>query len=600
MTKDPAFTRLSTQIPAPLALWIVDADGHLDGSPASAALTAAIQSLAERVKQSSGLVTENVELAADESGRARAVRLSARPGPGASVVVAGLELDGLGDVEETLSRFDMAMRATQDGVWDWKIGSEASWWNQQQFEMLGYDPQSTTPTYEAFASRIHPDDRARFDQHLDAAIASGEDVWQDEYRFLRGDEVRVALDRGCIERGADGQLLRMVGVMSDITEQRHLEHQLAQSKRMESIGRLAGGIAHDFNNLLTVILSSVELALRKAPEKNETGVELSAIKDAAERAARLTSQLLSFARRQVVAPTRLDLNDLTRQMDRLLRRVIGEHIELTTSLGSELGAIVADRGELEQVLVNLAINARDAMPNGGRLTIETKNVAIGRDRAGLEPGEYVMLAVSDTGMGISGSALPHIFEPFYTTKPAGQGTGLGLATCYGIVRQAGGHIRVDTGANRGTTFEILLPRVGDCPERTELRPQARMPSGSETVLFVEDDPAVRRIGVQILAEQNYRVLAASGGPEALRLAGEHAGPIHLLVTDVVMPLMSGTELARKMLELRPALRVLYTSGYTEDHVVHHGGPRPEVAFLQKPYLVETILGKVRELLDLDA
>jgi signal transduction histidine kinase len=591
------------QLSAPLALWIVDAEGRLDGPPASPALTNAILSLAERVRHGNGQATEDVELAADESNGPRAVRLSARPGPGASVVVACLELDGFGDIEETLSRFEMAMRATHDAVWDWNIGSQKSWWNRQQFEMLGYDPTSMTPTYEAFASRIHPGDRARFDQHLDAVIASGANEWQDEYRFIRGEEVRVALDRGCIERGADGRPLRMVGVMSDITEQRNLEHQLAQSQRMESIGRLAGGIAHDFNNLLTVILSSVELVLRKAPDKNEAGADLAAIKDAAERAARLTSQLLSFARRRVVAPTRLDLNALTLQMDRLLRRVIGEHIELTTSLGPELGAIVADRGELEQVLVNLAINARDAMPKGGSLAIKTKNVTIGqadRERAGVQPGNYVMLAVSDTGVGISRDALPHIFEPFYTTKPTGQGTGLGLATCYGIVHQAGGHIRVETRPNQGTTFEILLPRVGECPERVEQRAQPRMRTGSETVLFVEDDPAVRRIGVQVLAEQNYRVLEAPGGPEALRVAKEHSGPIHLLVTDVVMPQMSGTELARELLELRPDLRVLYTSGYTEDDVVHHGGPKREIAFLQKPYLVETILGKVRDLLDFDA
>jgi two-component system, cell cycle sensor histidine kinase and response regulator CckA len=394
---------------------------------------------------------------------------------------------------------------------------------------------------------------------------------------------------------------RIVGLTSDITNERQLEDQLQQSRKMESVGRLAGGVAHDFNNLLTVMLAGCEFALMSLSPEHESRADIQQVKEAAQRAAKLTSQLLSFARRQVIAPVRLDLNELTRQMDALLRRVIGEHIELVTKLAGGLDPVLADRGQIEQVLVNLAVNARDAMPGGGRLLLETGNMkvdqAYAESHANVVPGDYVMLAVSDTGVGIPREVQAHMFEPFFTTKPAGSGTGLGLATCYGIVRQVGGQILVYSELGRGTTFKILLPRTDVDLAAAAAPLDTPPPGGSETVLFVEDEVTVRAVGVRILKQQGYHVLEAWGGLEALRLSAQHAGTIHLLVTDVVMPQMSGVELARRLQERRPKLKVLFTSGYTENTIVHHGVLEPTVAFLQKPYVVEGLLNKVRDVLD---
>jgi CheY-like chemotaxis protein len=291
-------------------------------------------------------------------------------------------------------------------------------------------------------------------------------------------------------------------------------------------------------------------------------------------------------------------------MEQLLRRVLGEHVELRTVLEPETCTVIADRAQLEQVLVNLVINARDAMPSGGHLSIETRNVRVGFPdserafrRAEVEPGEYVMLAVSDCGVGIASDALPHVFEPFFTTKAQGKGTGLGLATCYGIVQQAGGVILVDTEVGAGTKFTVLLPRAAERAEPVQQRSNACTGVGTETVLFVEDDPGVRRIGVQILAEQSYRIRVAANGAEALQAVSSHPDPVHLLVTDVVMPGMSGTELAHKLRAHWPGLPVLYISGYTEDATVAPSGLAPRTAFLRKPYQREILLDKVRDLLD---
>jgi CheY-like chemotaxis protein len=370
---------------------------------------------------------------------------------------------------------------------------------------------------------------------------------------------------------------------------------------MESVGRLAGGVAHDFNNLLTVMFSGTQFALELLPEDHPARADIEQVKEAAQRAAKLTSQLLAFARRQVITPVRLDLNELTRQMDQLLRRLIGEHIELTTRLTPDLYPVRADRSQLEQVLVNLAINARDAMPGGGRLTLETANFSVDDayvdSHANVQAGEYAMLAVSDTGVGIPRELHQHLFEPFFTTKPAGAGTGLGLATCYGIIRQIGGQILLYSEVGRGTTFKVLIPRTVEAEMGVAAPGESAKPGGQETVLFVEDDPGVRAMGVRILAQRGYRVLEAAGGKEALELAERHSGAIQLLLTDVVMPQMSGTELAERLCAKLPNLRVLYTSGYTENTIVNHGVDGENVAFLQKPYSVDSLLGKVRAVLD---
>jgi PAS domain S-box-containing protein len=443
--------------------------------------------------------------------------------------------------------------------------------------------------------RIHPDDRAR----VQAALQADRQHFRAEYRVVRPDgEVRWISDRSFPVVDRDGRLIRIAGMATDETDRRRLEAQLLHAQRMESIGRLAGGIAHDFNNLLTVIMSHAIFA----SQSPETAAEdLMAIERAAARAADLTRQLLTFARRQVVEPRVIDVNALTLNIDKLLRRLLGADVELVTLLGTELWPVKADPAQLEQVLVNLALNARDAMPAGGKLTIETSNVAL--DRAYIDthpevtPGDYVMIAVSDTGEGIPPDVLPMIFEPFFTTKPSGAGTGLGLATCYGIVRQAGGHIWAYSEPGRGTSFKVYLPRVEGEAAQATTAPAPVAPRGSETILVVEDDPSVRVIAVRTLRALGFSVLEAASGPEALRLAAAHEAPIHLLLTDVVMPHMGGRELAARLRAARPDLKVLFTSGYTHNAIVHRGVLDPGLSFLPKPYVPHVLARRVRDTLD---
>src|SRR5213592_1044324 len=373
-------------------------------------------------------------------------------------------------------------------------------------------------------------------------------------------------------------------------ERRRLEEQLAHSQRMEAVGRLAGGIAHDFNNVLTAVLGSIELLLLDEPPGRPHREELDIIRDAATRAKDLIRQLLAFSARQVLQPAAVDLNRLVRDVAKMLRRLIGEDIKLETLLAPELGAVRVDAGQMEQVLVNLAVNARDAMPEGGRLTIKTDNVDAG--------GSQVLLHVSDSGVGMDEEVQAHMFEPFFTTKPRGKGSGLGLATVYGIVRQSGGHIAVDSAPGRGATFRIYLPRVEAPLDPTDRPTPVTAPAaGSETILLVEDEHLVRLLARKVLERAGYRVLVAAGGAEALDLAERYAGTIHLLLTDVVMPGMNGRELIRRLAPLRPDLRVLYMSGYADEAVAQHGVLDPGTAFLQKPFTPGGLADKVRGVLD---
>jgi len=373
-------------------------------------------------------------------------------------------------------------------------------------------------------------------------------------------------------------------------ERRRLEEQLAHSQRMEAVGRLAGGIAHDFNNVLTAVLGSIELLLLDEPPGRPHREELDIIRDAATRAKDLIRQLLAFSARQVLQPAVVDLNRLVRDVAKMLRRLIGEDIKLETLLAPELGAVRVDAGQMEQVLVNLAVNARDAMPEGGRLTIKTDNVDAG--------GSQVLLHVSDSGVGMDEEVQAHLFEPFFTTKPRGKGSGLGLATVYGIVRQSGGHIAVDSAPGRGATFRVYLPRVEAPLDPTDRpRPVTAPAAGSETILLVEDEHLVRLLARKVLERAGYRVLVAAGGAEALELAERYAGPIHLLLTDVVMPGMNGRALMRRLAPLRPDLRVLYMSGYADEAVAQHGVLDPGTAFLQKPFTPGGLADKVRGVLD---
>ena len=392
------------------------------------------------------------------------------------------------------------------------------------------------------------------------------------------------------------------GTVSDITERRHLEEQLRQSQKMEGIGQLAGGIAHDFNNLLTTVLGYSDMALSQLSAHDPIREDILEIRKAGQRASNLTRQLLAFSRKQVFEPRVLDLNALIAESSRMLARLIGEHIRFVTELDPGLASVRADPGQVEQVIVNLVVNARDAMPEGGALTMRTGNAEVtaasARDHFGVAPGHYVVVCVADTGVGIDSETQKHIFEPFFTTKEKPHGTGLGLATVYGIVSQSGGHIFVASEPGRGSTFAIYLPRVEEIASAAGApAAPAAVRRGSETILLVEDEEAVRGLTRRCLESSGYTVLQASSAEEALPIAARHAGRLDLLLTDVIMPGASGPELARRLLELRPGTRVLYVSGYTDASMASQGALDNGAFFLQKPFTPETLARKVREVLD---
>jgi len=391
------------------------------------------------------------------------------------------------------------------------------------------------------------------------------------------------------------------GVGIDITERRQLEDQLRQSQKMEAIGRLAGGVAHDFNNLLTVISGYGHMILRGLKPDDPLHSCIEEILNAASRATSLTNQLLAFSRRQVIQPKVLDLNALVANMDRMLRRVIGEHIELETVLTPGLGSIKADAGQLEQVILNLAVNARDAMPEGGKLSIRTANVDVRRSshlHADVRPGSYVRLTVADTGEGMDAEIMVHLFEPFYTSKDTGKGTGLGLSTVYGIVKQGGGDIVVESQPGRGATFNIYLPRVtGPTQAPTTPETGAEFRAGTETILLVEDETGVRQLVREMLHRLGYTILEASSGADAIRIYDGYEGTIDLLLTDVIMPQMSGRDLAERLKGQHPHLKVLYISGYTDDMLAHHGVLESNVFLLPKPFAPDDLAKMLRKVLD---
>lgn len=380
------------------------------------------------------------------------------------------------------------------------------------------------------------------------------------------------------------------------------EEQLRQSQKMDAIGQLAGGVAHDFNNLLTAICGHSELSLKLLTPQDPLHRHLEQIKKSGERAAALTRQLLAFSRKQILQPKIIDLNQIVVDMNKMLQRLIGEDIDLLMGLAAVPGKVKADPNQIEQILLNLSINARDAMPKGGRLTIETSNVDLSeefsRDHVSVRPGQYVMLAVSDNGCGMDAETQAHIFEPFFTTKEVGKGTGLGLATVYGIVKQSEGTIWLYSEVGRGTAFKIYLPCAEAPMKEVEVGADDRESlQGTETVLLVEDEEVVREMATEILRDAGYHVLEARHGPEALILGRRHAGAIHLMLTDVVMPQMSGRELAEQLTPLRRDMKVLYMSGYTDDAIVHHGVLEEGTAFIGKPFTPSALARKVREILD---
>jgi two-component system, cell cycle sensor histidine kinase and response regulator CckA len=473
--------------------------------------------------------------------------------------------------------------------------------------ILGYKPEELIGT--CGFDFIHPDDREHTTKiFADGAMQPGSSQ-RVEYRYRHKNGKWLAMEAVGTNLLDDPVVKGIVVNIREISERKNAEHerqrlqeQLQQAMKMEAVGRLAGGVAHDFNNLLTVIHGNVELARMNLTPSDPLLKYLDGIYSAAESAASLTSQLLAFSRRQIIEPKVLNLNELVGSIRKMLTRIIGEDIALQTIPSEALGSVKVDPGQFEQVLVNLAVNARDAMPEGGQLVIETANIELDEDYCAhhphISPGRFVLLAVSDTGQGMSEDVKRHLFEPFFTTKDKGRGTGLGLATIFGTVKQAGGAIEVYSELGRGTTFKIFLPRIEEQAERLDKqKPEIDLPRGSETILLVEDEASVRDVALLILKRLGYKVLHAANGGEAFLLVEKHGGCIDLLMTDVVMPGMNGRELAERLIVLHPEMKVLFTSGYTENVIVHHGVVEENLNFIGKPFSLHALAKKIREVLD---
>ena len=485
------------------------------------------------------------------------------------------------------------LRSRRDSV-------ELEWISENVTRILGYTIEETyAPKW--WSNNVHPDDFTRMRGRPNAeAFIDGTSEYRlkhrnGKYRWLR-EEQRVT-------RNSEHKTVSVVGAWLDITDSRQLEQQLQQSQKLQAIGQLAGGVAHDFNNILTVILAEAgELLATNTPRSGADLESIEEIRKAGERAAALTRQLLTFSRRQIIEPVTVDINEIVVGMDKMLRRLIGEHVQMDLRLGPDIRQTIADRGQLEQLFVNLVVNARDAMPDGGRLTIETANVqldeAFTAPHADLLPGNYVMLAVTDVGTGMSDDVKKHLFEPFFTTKEAGKGTGLGLATSYAITRQFGGHIAAYSEVGLGTTMRVYLPEADATPSAVRHSPHGMTQHrGHETILLVEDEIQVRRVSLRMLQAAGYVVHEVSSAEDALALLNSSPVTFDLLLTDVVLPRMGGGELAERVSKMRPSIRILFTSGYSADTVLQRRLLERDVVLLQKPFTAASLAGKVREALD---
>ena len=470
-------------------------------------------------------------------------------------------------------------------------------WNNAAARLFGWSAQEVLgrplPTIPEDRRAEYEDGRAR--SH------AGENVVYETQRCRKDGSLVDVLRSIAAIFDAQGELVGSMGILVDITERKQLEEQLRQAAKMEGIGRLAGGIAHDFNNLLTVIGGRSHLLLSQLPAGHAMRRDLLLIQQTGDRAAALTRQLLAFSRKQTLAPVVIKLNEIVSGMRTLLERVLGEDVDIIMDLDPSLGHVTADPGQLEQVILNMAVNARDAMPAGGQLTLETRHVDVdsthARQKVELTPGAYDVLSISDTGLGMDAATVARAFEPFFTTKAVGKGTGLGLATAYGIVKQSGGHITVYSEPGSGTTFVIYLPRTEASESASVAAEEAAARRGTEVVLLAEDDANLRALTRDILASEGYTVLESQDVEDAIRIAERQDGTIHLLVTDVVMPHMSGRALADAVMRIRPDVKVLYMSGYTDDAIVHHGVLDPGTALLQKPFTPAALAHKAREVLD---
>jgi len=501
-------------------------------------------------------------------------------------------------LRESEIRYRTLVQSAVYGIFRWSLADQFTDVNPALVSILGYDSAG-----EVLSLRMTQDVYVEAKQHqeiVSSLLASGQMRGMEvQWRRKDGRNITVRLSGRSIQE--DAQIVGFEMIVEDITERRLLEEQLRQAQKMEAVGQLAGGIAHDFNNLLTVIKGNSQLLLEKlhAVDSRRSGVEQ--IQKAADRAASLIYQLLAFSRKQVIEFRVLDLNGMIANTMQLLRRLMGEHIELTIIEGKDLGRVKADPGQMEQVVMNLALNARDAMPEGGKLILETENVEIDQKHlskhAEVTPGRYVMLRVSDSGMGMDKETLAHVFEPFFTTKAVGKGTGLGLSTVYGIVKQSNGFITAESEPGAGSTFRVYLPRVDQLLDQVEVpRPADKDFQGSETVLVVEDEDGVRSLITMLLARNGYTVLEASNGEDALDLCQHRNAPVHLLITDLVLPRMNGRELSEQVADHCSGIRTLFMSGYTDDATLKDGVLENRAVFLQKPFSMETLLHKVREVL----
>jgi two-component system, cell cycle sensor histidine kinase and response regulator CckA len=539
----------------------------------------------------------------DEAGRTLGVCVVA--GANALRREAEVELDEFLQLFE--KRYLHIVETTSEGVWMLDADDNTTFMNERLLSMLGYDISEVVgvPVINFMSDAFSMTPRPARKRH--GRTGDQIDV---HLRRRDGEIVHVSLETAPFQDD-EGRFAGALGMVRDVREQdsaeaalRASEERVRQAQKLEAIGMLAGGMAHDFNNLLSVILSYTSLVLEELPPEEPLRADIEEVRKAGERAAALTHQLLAFSRRQVLKPSVLALDSIVGGMESMLARLLGEDISLSVITPPGLGSVEADRGQLEQVIMNLAVNARDAMPTGGQLTIELANVDVDErhDAAhdGAAAGPHVMLSVTDTGMGMSAATREHVFEPFFTTKGQGKGTGLGMATVFGVVSQSGGSIEVESEPGRGSTFRILLPRSDRAPTATPAAPEQTRPVGNETVLLVEDQTAVRVLARNILQKGGYRVLDAQNAGEALLICEQHPHTIEMMLTDVIMPRTNGRQLAERVAPLRPAMKILFMSGYTDDVGLREGVLAGGLAFLQKPFTPADLLRKIREVLDADS
>jgi two-component system cell cycle sensor histidine kinase/response regulator CckA len=509
---------------------------------------------------------------------------------------------------EISQHLTLAAQATHDAVRVWSLTTGALSWPQGLDALLGYAPSPATDDIGFWQKQIHPQDRARAAASIRDALASDSDHWTGEYRFRHLDGTYLdLLERACIVRDSLGRPTQLVGSLMNITARKQLQDQLVRSQKMEAFGQLAGGVAHDFNNFLTTILGYSDLLLDELDTKDEVAEHIREIRGAASRASTLTGQLLAFSRKHPLAPAVVEVNSFLTNLERSLLRLLGENISVQCDFDRSKAGMhtKVDPGQLTQIILNLVVNARDAMPGGGCLALETASVTIEPSDdheyavEELAPGDYVRISVTDNGSGMTEEVQQHLFEPFFTTKGEGHGSGLGLATSYGIVRQSGGHICVESELGKGTTVKIFLPELPAPPPPSYKKPGAKkLPTGTETILVLEDDISVRHLAVRVLRTLGYEVLEAANGDDAQQLIGRRNGKhIHLLLTDMVLPQMSGRCFADWMNKTNPETKVVFISGYLQESLNPGDRPEQEMFFLPKPFDQEQLAGKIREALD---